>query len=550
MKNHLLLSLLLSLVGVMHGNAQSILYPPVIGGVTDSSARIIFFTAEDENYTLQVSTDSMFTNPRIFKGHTEEKYHNRALVNLTKLTPAMHYYYRIMIRNEADKYHGEFTTFPEVGTRTHLVIATGSCQETKNMKVFDAIPKHHPDIFIHLGDWTYPSYQVKGYPHSDSSVWKGWENRYTEKVMRDMLPYTVTDYMSDDDDGIGGSAHNENTKTTYRIDSVHYNRVVNYFVADTIMPDVRRRVIKAYADFYPGYPLVDTTIGIYHSFVMGNAEFFVIDQRNDSRFMNDAFVYDSEKNHWTFAPKPDHKIISDKQMAWLKEGLKNSKADWKFIVMGMPFNKNMEHLIKMGMHFQDFVVAGGGEKGTGFRLAASFSHYWPGYPASQKELLDFIHGNNIKDIIVLSGDTHHNVMDDGSNGGLPEVNASGLSVTGTILAHYMNIIGRVGGYPNIKKWLWNGGGNGIDNENYKNAFGKVDIYGADSVRLSIVDEDNLVISSIELPHSSKVAAGVKPAKKPFYMHRVERISHKKTPTGRIRFVKWVGGIYFKYKKSK
>jgi hypothetical protein len=235
-------------------------------------------------------------------------------------------------------------------------------------------------------------------------------------------------------------------------------------------------------------------------------------------------------------------------MEWLKNGLKNSTADWKFLVMGIPFNKNLIHLINLGIHFQDLEISAGGETGTGFRLAASWSYYWAGYPQSQNELLNFIHENDLKDIIVISGDTHHNVMDDGRNAGLPEINASGLSVTGTVLAHYMNLIGRVAGYPRIKKYLWNGGGNGVGNKNYKNAFGQIDINGTESVKLSFVDEDDHVISCINIPHSSTVKTPAKPAKKPAYIKRVERISFRSKPTPRIQFIKALAKAFL-HKKS-
>jgi hypothetical protein len=362
-----------------------------------------------------------------------------------------------------------------------------------------------------------------------------------------MLPFTFTDYLPDNHDGIGGSAHRVVKRATYKYVN---KKVVNYFEEDTIMPEVRQRVIKGYVDYYPSYPLEDTTIGIYHSFKMGNAEFFVIDIREDGSFPADAFKYDSLKNHWTYEPDSNHKMISDKQMDWLKQGLKNSTADWKFLVMGVPFNKNLRHLVNLGIQFQDMVISAGGETGTGLRLACSWSFYCNGFPASQNELLDFIKENNLKDIMVLSGDTHHNVMDDGRNAGLPEVNASGLSVTGTVLAHYMNLVGRVAGYPKIKKYLWNGGGNGIGNKNYKNAFGKIDIYGADSVKLSLVDEDNEVISAMHIPHSSTVSATEhKKEHKPHYIKRVERISYRSKPTFRIRFLKAMAKVFMKKDKK-
>jgi len=71
------------------------------------------------------------------------------------------------------------------------------------------------------------------------------------------------------------------------------------------------------------------------------------------------------------------------------------------------------------------------------------------------------------------------------------------------LAYYLNLIGKLTFSYNIKKEIWDQGGNGLGNKNFKNAFGKVDIVSNEYVRLSIVDEDNHVISSFKVWHSSQ-----------------------------------------------
>jgi hypothetical protein len=79
------------------------------------------------------------------------------------------------------------------------------------------------------------------------------------------------------------------------------------------------------------------------------------------------------------------------------------------------------------------------------------------------------------------------------------MNASGLSVTGTVLAYYVGIVGKATGRFNIKKDVWNKGGNGIGNKNFKNAFGKIRVVENEYVELSLIDEDNEVISSFRVP---------------------------------------------------
>jgi hypothetical protein len=94
---------------------------------------------------------------------------------------------------------------------------------------------------------------------------------------------------------------------------------------------------------------------------------------------------------------------------------------------------------------------------------------------------------------VISGDTHGCAIDDGTNAGLPEMNASGLSVSSTELYYQFNNVFKIIGLD-LNKWLWNKGGLGIGNNNIKNAFGKMEVFGNDSVQLQIVDEDNFIVA--------------------------------------------------------
>jgi hypothetical protein len=70
------------------------------------------------------------------------------------------------------------------------------------------------------------------------------------------------------------------------------------------------------------------------------------------------------------------------------------------------------------------------------------------------------------------------------------------------LAYYLKIVGKVTGLFNLKKEVWNQGGQGFGNKNFKNAFGKVRIVNNEYVEMSIVDEDNDVVSSFKVYHSS------------------------------------------------
>ena len=211
-----------------------------------------------------------------------------------------------------------------------------------------------------------------------------------------------------------------------------------------------------------------------------------------------AYRIDSVTNRWVYDPAPTHTIIGVNQRNWLLNGLSNSTADWKFIVSGVPFNPKIRRIIEAGLTVQNIVFSIAGESGTGLRLSASFAGYWGGYPNDIEALTSHISSNGITGVLVVSGDTHHNVMDDGTNSVYPEMNASGLSVTTTELAYQIAQFAPILGQPPVRDSLWNGGGNGLNNTNFLNGFGKVEVFGSDSVRYCIIDEDNQALSCMTI----------------------------------------------------
>lgn len=478
---------------------QNISHGPVIGAVTDTSARMFLRSAVPNSYiTLHVAADTLYNSVQIFLGRPMVQKDSSIILDIDRLRPNTKYYYRLFVGQQLDTINGWFKTFPAEGQKGDFTFVTGSCQETENMKVFNVIPMHDPYFLMHTGDYTYPDYQIAP---DYSSTWEGmalsYRKRYDEKEMKYMLRSIPIDYVYDDNDYVGGSGgrYCKNDWKAYK----ENGRTVNEMFAPEFPAFWRRNTIKGYDELFPHYPLVDTSEGIYHSFKFGNAEFFVLDRNSAKDRPNmDGFVYDEKKKKWRWDPPEGYALFGKKQMDWLKKSIKASDADWKFIVSGVPLNGACEKLIHAGVKIQNMSMKGF----YGFHMAWGFSQYWAGFPEERNDFMQFLEDNDIKDVIVISGDTHHNVMDDGQNAGLPELNASGLSVTGTELAYYLKLIGTFTFQYRMKK-IWNQGGNGLGNKNLKNAFGKVRIVSDDYVELSIIDEDNEVISSFRVPHSSK-----------------------------------------------
>jgi hypothetical protein len=468
----------------------------MIGGVTESSARIYIRTHTAVPFILEYSTDSLFSSFEEVNSATDASWDTTKIVTLQHLLPSTHYFFRYRIGGAIENVQGHFKTFPLPGTASHLVFVTGSCQETENMKVFDVMPVYHPDLFIHTGDFTYPSYQIPryyglNYPEGWNTIELAWRRRNEEPVCREMLKKIPIAYMPDDDDTWGNSRYFKGGAAQIRYD---HGKLINFFELIPRTDQMRKDCQKGYRNFFPGYPVVNDTDGYYHSFKVGNCEFFVIDVRSCNTGGWNNLKYNAALNLWTFdGNNPHQSLLNQPQLDWFLTSLKNSAATWKFIISGVPFNKNIQPLVELPLLLQgtEFNIAGQG--GTGFRLSYRFSDYFGAYAYERTKILNFIRSNSISNVIVISGDTHGCAIDDGTNAGLPEMNASGLSVSSTELYYQFNTILSRFGFD-LKKWLWNKGGMGIGNSDIKNAFGKMEVFGNDSVQLSIIDEDNVTIA--------------------------------------------------------
>ena len=481
--------------------AQHVTHGPVSGGITHNSARVYVRTGYVGAFTLEVDDDSTFTSPLSFNITADPLRDSSVVTDIPGLTSNTYYYARFVFAGVPDVRKGRFKTFPQPGEKTNFTLVTGSCQETPDMNTFDRMAEINPLMMFHLGDFTYPSYELDDtYPANYSTVQLSWRKRYEEHRTREMLWTVPIDYINDDDDGYG-SEKNLWISPEFTYDSSTFH-VHNYYSVDTIPLIGRYNHNRAYCEYFPHYPLVDTSLGLFHSYVMGNTEIFFLDTRSMADPVYESFVYDSINDSWSFGPDTSHSILGDYQMSWLKQGLLNSTADWKLIFCGLPFNKNLKKLIHLGVFFQNSMLDIDGSPQTGMKLATSFAGYWPGYPADQQELLDFMEINQIKNVMISSGDTHHNMIDDGYNAGIPELNASGLSVADRSLGYQLNHYLEPLGFPVVDS-LWNKGGNGLaPDTNLNNAFGRIDVYKGDSLKVCVVDEYGVNIACMTIVNSS------------------------------------------------
>lgn len=487
-------------------SAQQVTHGPVTGGVTSSSARFYLRTTQAAEVKIELATDTFFTSVITVTDSTKAWRDSSNLFNVSGLNSYNTYHYRIFVNGVLDTIRGSFKTFPATGVKGYYKWAVLSCQEFGTYNAFNALYNRQPELVLHTGDWTYPDYQLPGDHRTDWPTQQySWLRKYTEKNMIPSLRSAVYDYVPDNHDG--AEQRDNQHGVSFNTDT---NGVVhNIITLDPVPPLGLQNVFKGYYEYFPGYPAaVDSTKGMYHSYRFGNSEVFFVDGRHCGNGQDSTFRYDSIQNRWFFDPRPGQTLLGAEQLLWLKNGLRNSNADWKFIVSGVMFNRNFRKVLQISMGLQNLVLGLGGITGTGFTLAHALSNNWCAYPAEQDGLLDVIDTNQLKDIIVLSGHVHTNVMDNGFNAGLPELNTGPAAGNGAELTYYIDSIMQLLGQGTVIDSLWNGGGQGVLNTNFKSGFGMVQIFGSDSVVMETVDEDNFTVSSMTILHSSIAPSSV------------------------------------------
>ncbi len=486
--------------------AQMVTHGPITGAVTPSSARFYIRTTQAAEVKMELSTDTFFTNVKTVTDSTKAWRDSSNLFYASGLNAFTTYHYQIFVDGVLDTIRGSFKTFPAAGAKGRYKWAVLSCQEFGTYNAFNALYQQMPQLVLHTGDFTYPDYQIPGDHRMDWSLQQlSYRKRYREQNMQKDFLSMAFDYVPDNHDG-AGQRDNVHQVGNY-IDTA--GKVVNTITYEPVPAGAVQNVFKGYYEYYPHYPPADSLEGMYHSYRYGNSEIFFLDARHCGNGQDSTFTFDAATNTWELDPKPGQTLLGNKQFNWLLTGLRNSTADWKFIVSQVMFNKQFRKVVQISMGLQGISFALGGTAGTGFTLAHALSNNWCAYPKEQDSLLNYMQAESIKDVLVLSGHVHTNVMDNGKNAGLPELNTGPAAGFGAELTFYIDSVMQLLQQGTAIDSLWNGGGQGVENKNFKSGFGVVEIFESDSVVMQIVDEDNSTVSSMTILHSSIAPSSVK-----------------------------------------
>ncbi len=391
--------------------AQELFRYPMVGAVTESSASVMVWLKSEGNFRLEYGADAALAGAQRTPVQAAQAGNdNVTKVELAGLLPATRYYYRVLRENNAPASAiFSFKTFPEPGKDAAVNILFGSCQQIRPGdpgKTFEVAAGLDGDVFLQTGDWTYPDYRIPGFPAEPATIRESYAMRMDTAYpfARDILTRMAMSYLWDDHD-----FHSNNSD-------------------GSIPADVKANVLAAYKRYTPHYPLPNGA-GIWQSFRIGNVELFLIDSRSQRSPAEAAFTGN------TFAPPAGHSMLAgypisgENQLQWLMKAIRSSTARWKVLVSPVFFNPGVSPAIPLAL------LAGRKD------VAVEFADKWVGYPAdldSVKKLLNTGFGKNL---LVISGDAHTNIYDDGRHSIAPEFMVGNLDQENSSLFQLMQSYG-------------------------------------------------------------------------------------------------------------
>lgn len=343
---------------------------PVTGNVDFNSATVFIRTNISSTVKLKYSTNSQFTTYLVSSAATTTLTDDFSTkINLDSLSPSTTYYLDVLVNDtpQLTTPYPYFKTFPSESESADLKIVhlTDFCcirrYKLSPTNTFVNAGLENPDVVLIGGDFDHRN--PSGTDQNDARVQKRdmFKDLYSPVTsttfVNSILRHYPLAHMWDDHDYA-----TNNSDKTYLYKSIS---------------------LEVLNEFFPTY--ATSPYGDWQKFRIAQAEFFLLDSRSQR---------DPKK-------KPDNadKSMLDGdnlgvkgQLEWLKQGLLNSTATWKFIVSPVVFNPT-----------------------------TSKNDSWAGYLTERAQIVNFANQNNIKNILVISGDLHGGGIDNGNNSDFPEM---------------------------------------------------------------------------------------------------------------------------------
>jgi len=316
---------------------------PMVGAVTPTSALIWARTTGEYAVTIEYGTDSELTSVRSSDPVVASKASDYTMVvELARLEPSTDYYYRVLVNGKPDRYIKRLTPL-------RFRTAPPSGEATSFRVAFGSCPKFQDDRFQ-------PIWPVVVGLQADLFFWIG-DNVYADTLDPDILR---EEYRRQRDvAGLQPLLHNVPNLAVWDDHDFGLNN------HDRTNP-IKAESLEIFEQYWanPSYGLSDTP-GVFFSYSYGAVEFF---------FLDDRYHRDPNADPDT----PDKTMLGRAQLDWLQERLAASTAVFKVLISG-----------------GGWTVA----KGEG-------GDSWAGFLHERNRLFDFIRDQEIRGVILVSGDSH------------------------------------------------------------------------------------------------------------------------------------------------
>lgn len=319
---------------------------PMVGAVSSSTISIWVRINGEYDCKVAYDTDPEFDSPlytETVKSSSKADY--SAVITLENLKPNTRYYYKVLVEGTEQNFRDipDFyaNTAPNEGANEDFRLAFGSCtkyREDRIQPIWEQALVMRPDLLFRLGDNVYSD-------NLDTDFLKEQYRRQRNVATLQPVLHTIPQLAIWDDHDYGLN------------DSDRRN-----LVKDQTLP-----IFKSYWA-NPSYGETDNP-GVYFKYQYANVDFFFLDGR-----------YYRDPNNGP--ERPDRTMLGKKQLQWLEEGLKNSRALFKVLISASGWTKGRSD------------------------VSVKANDSWSSFMRERNALFDFIKDNNIPGVVLLSGDTH------------------------------------------------------------------------------------------------------------------------------------------------
>jgi alkaline phosphatase D len=341
-------------IALLEKHKNDLVHGPMLGAMTESSARIWVRTVTETPVRVAVSTSPDMSNSRIYgpvMSQSEDDY--TAEVQINDLKPNTQYYYHVLLgreRHVVQKKHQKFRTYPMKNEPASFEIVFGGCSGFVpfNERMWDTVRRFNPLAMLTLGDNVYIDD-----PESPDQQRLMYYQRQSRPEWRRLVGSTPVYAIWDDHD---------------------FGKNDSWGGPEIDTPYWKPMVLEIFKQNWvnPSYGLSERP-GVWFDFQIADVHFIMLDGR----------YYREHSNRFDDGGEPveNPSMLGPHQLEWLKETLTQSDATFKMLVSPVPWH----------------LEAKGGRGGL---------DAWSGFRKERETIFSWIRDYDISGVVLLSSDRH------------------------------------------------------------------------------------------------------------------------------------------------